>query len=69
MSFEDIMKMFDDSNHFVVIDRGYCNFDEKEHFEIGFCTKGEITYFLFILVEKEIMSTIIKKYDLKPMTT
>jgi hypothetical protein len=69
MSFEDIMKMFDDSNHFVVIDRGRYGLDNRHHFEIGFCTNGNITYFLFILVEKEKMPAIIEKYELKPMTT
>ena len=41
--------------------------DEKKHFEIGFSTKTEIDYFLFIWVEDEKMPTIIEKYNLKPM--
>jgi hypothetical protein len=36
MTFEEIMNKFDNSAHFVVIDREFYPIDETKHFEIGF---------------------------------
>jgi hypothetical protein len=67
LTFEEIMAKFDNSAHFVVIDRKFHMLDEKKHFEIGFSATSVIDYFLFIWVEDEKMQTIIEKYNLKPM--
>jgi hypothetical protein len=67
MTFEEIMVKFDDSTHFSVIDRACSPKDKKKHFEIGFCTMVGLDYYLWILVEDEIMPTIIEKYNLKPI--
>jgi hypothetical protein len=67
MTFEEIMNKFDNSAHFVVIDREFCPFDETKHFEIGFRTMSAIDYFLWIWVEDDKMPVIIEKYNLKTM--
>jgi len=67
MSFEEIMNKFNNSAHFVVIDRNFYPMDGKKHFEIGFSTMSSVDYFLFIWVEDEKMSSIIEKYNLKLM--
>ena len=51
MSFEDIMKKFDKTCHFIVIHR---NFGRENHIEVGFCTMGKgPDYFLWINVTME----------------
>lgn len=64
MSFEDVMKKFDSSCHFVVILRRGFDF-EKNKGEIGFRSGGKINYFLFIYLTPENLEKIIKKYNLK----
>lgn len=68
MSFEEIMEMFSDSAHFVVIDRKFHPLDKVKHFEIGLSAMTSPTdYFLFIWIEDEKMPDILEKYKLKPM--
>jgi hypothetical protein len=70
-SFEKILEKLNESAHIVVIDRGqWGDFDNKEHFEIGFRSmETPVDYFLFIEVESEKMPPILNKYHLKPIST
>ena len=67
MTFEEIMAKFDNSAHFVVIDRKTRALDEKKHFEIAFRTMSKTDYFLFMWVEDEKMPPIIEKYNLNAL--
>jgi hypothetical protein len=58
MSFEEVLKKFKLTSHFVVINR------HNEYGEIGFCTFKEPDYFLWINVNLEIFHEITKKFDL-----
>jgi hypothetical protein len=60
MSFEDIMNKFDNSAHFVVIDREFYLIDETKHFEIGFRTMSAIDYFLWIWIEDKKCRRLLK---------
>jgi hypothetical protein len=68
-AFDSILGRIDEDAHVVVIDRGrWGDFDNKEHFEVGFRSmKMPVDYFLFIDVESEKMQPILNKYHLKPM--
>ena len=68
LTFEEMIEKADDDTHFVCIDRGtWGDFDNIEHFEIGFRTMTGIDYFLFLKVKHEKMNPILEKYKLKPM--
>lgn len=63
MTFEDVMKKFDSSCHFVVIHRTKDNYGE-----IGFSTMlGDPDYFLFIHITTEKLKKLVSWYNLKPM--
>lgn len=65
MSFEDIMKKFDQECHFVVIERR--GFDPNEYKgEVGFCTLKGNDHYLWIHLSVENLNEIVKKYQLKP---
>ena len=66
MDFEEVIKKFDYSAHFSVIDRKYSPSDAVKCFEIGFRTMGIVDYFLWIWVEDEKMQNILRKYNLQP---
>jgi len=61
MSFEEVMKKFGDSCHFVVILRKGFDCHENKG-EIGFSTMTGIDYYLFIYLTEENLEKIIKKY-------
>ncbi len=66
MSFEDILKKFDNNSHFVIIHRrGYRNWDF--HVEIGFRSMTGIDYFLWIHLKEDKLSYFIEKYNLTAM--
>jgi hypothetical protein len=68
-SFDEILKRLDEETYVVVINRGiWGDFDNKEHFEVGFRTMKTPDYFLFIEVESEKMPPILAKYRLEPKT-
>ena len=71
-SFEEALSFLNKNSHVVVINRGVwgCPFGkDKEHFEIGFRSMDSpIDYFLFIQVETDKMSPILKKYRLEPIS-
>lgn len=62
MSYEDVIKHFNDSCHFVVIQRnGY----DEPYGEIGFCTMGKKTeYFLWVILNLENLYYITEKYNM-----
>lgn len=64
MDFEEVISKFDDSAHFVIVDRELIPFEEIKHFEIVFRTMGGVEYFLWILVEDEKMVGILEKHEL-----
>ncbi|MFV0472570.1 MAG: hypothetical protein ACK5L7_11175 [Paludibacteraceae bacterium] len=66
MDFEEVISKFDDSAHFVVVDREFIPFEKVKHFEIAFKTMGGIEYFLWIWVEDKRMTEILEKYGLYP---
>ena len=64
MSFENIMGMFDNKCHFVVINRAERPL-EPEHGEIGFCTMAkDPDYFLWINIVIKDLKLLIDKYNL-----
>lgn len=66
MSWEDIIKKFKNSDHFVCIQRGFPDFATQKYYgEIGFSTSDG--YYLYLLVELALFSKIIKQYQLKEM--
>ena len=64
MSFEDIMKKFDNSCHFVVINR-YDVMNYEHYGEIGFSTIAGKEYVLWIYITDKDLDDIVKKYNLK----
>lgn len=61
IKFENIIKIFDNSCHFVIINRL-----EEQKGEIGFSTMiGDTHYYLFIYVSLDTLDDIIRKYKLK----
>lgn len=68
-SFEAILDRLTKKSHFVVINRRrWGDFENREHFEVGFCSmESPIDYFLFIEIESAKMPQILAHYDLKPM--
>jgi hypothetical protein len=67
-TFDEILSHLNDKAHIVVIDRGiWGDFDNKEHFEVGFRSMEDpVDFFLFIEVASDRMPPIIKKYRLEP---
>ena len=64
MSFEDIMKKFNNGCHFVFIHRrGYNEY--KWYGEVGFCTMFGKSYYLFIHVTEDDLLKIVEKYKLE----
>jgi len=65
-TFKLILAHLKADSHFVVIDRGsWGDFNNREHFEIGFRTMHlPIDYFLFIEVDNVKMPRILEKYGL-----
>lgn len=64
LSFDEVMEMFDNKCHFVVIKR-----DDKwtgsQYGEIGFCTlANKVDYFLFIYVNTSVLNDIISKFNI-----
>jgi len=74
MSFDDIMKKFSASSHFVVIHRrGSMEHKNTEIWkwkgEVGFSTMGgEISYYLWIHLTEDEFSGMIKKFKLSKMS-
>lgn len=68
-SFEEIMKIFNISDHMVVINRGYQMNGRDKYGEIGFSTndKTHVDYFLFIFLSEENLNKIITDFKLKKM--
>jgi hypothetical protein len=62
---DDIMKLFKDEYHFVVIHRS-SPFGE-EYGEFGFTTNGNPAYYLWVFTKLDTFEKIIKKYDLKEL--
>ena len=68
-TFEEILGHLKDDSHVVVIDRGtWGDFNNIEHFEVGFRSMEPIDYFLFIEVRSENMPPILEKYGLVPLS-
>ena len=69
MSFEGIMDMFDDSCHFVIIHRrGHAATElDPWYIEIGFSTKGDPSYVLWLHVEQGFMAQVVKSTGVTPM--
>ncbi len=71
MSYEDVLKTFDDSCHFVVIHRkGFkCKKGEDYNFkwkgEIGFATMTGASYYLWIWVTEKDLKKIVKEFRLE----
>jgi hypothetical protein len=66
MDFDKVIEKFDESAHFVVVDRDFYPADSVKHFEIAFRTMTILDYFLWIRVEDEKMQMILEKYKLVP---
>lgn len=73
MSYDNIMKKFNDSCHFVVIHRrGYEDWKDKEHFdnrwcgEIGFSTMTGVSNYLWVWLSEENLENLISIFNLKP---
>ena len=65
MSFDDIMKKFNDKCHFSVIRRrGWTDLTPKFYGEIGFRTMTSVDYFLWLYVSLENFTKLIKKFNL-----
>jgi len=64
MTQKDILTKFSDKCHFVVIHRrGF----EPEYFgEIGFSTFSSPSYFLWIYLNEDIFSDLVKRFNLNP---
>ncbi len=63
MSFEDIMQKFNNSAHFVIINRkGYK--EEEFNLEIGFSTMIDPSYYLWIHLKESEIDYFIEKYKL-----
>ena len=68
-TFEEILEHLKEKAHVVVIDRGtWGDFNNIEHFEVGFRSMEPIDYFLFIEVRSEKMPPILEKYGLVPLS-
>ena len=66
-TFEEIVGHLKEGSHFVVIDRGtWGDWNNIDHFEIGFRSMEAIDHFLFIEVESAKMPLILEKYRLFP---
>jgi len=64
-TFEEILGHLKEKAAFVVIDRGtWGDWNNIDHFEIGFRSMEAIDYFLFIEVESGKMPPILEKYSL-----
>ncbi len=55
MPFEEIMKKFDNKCHFHIVHR---NLNTENYLEIGFCTLNSPDYFLWILLDVELIPFI-----------
>jgi hypothetical protein len=73
MSFEDVMKKFDMSCHYVIIHRkGYEYKPQHEMWkwkvEIGFSTmRGAPSYYLFLFLEESELAYFLEKYKLNEL--
>ena len=68
MSFDNIMKKFNNKTHFIVIHRR--GHENPWHGEIGFSTRNinEPDYFLWVLINEKNLYKIVEQYQLKKMT-
>ena len=72
MSFNDVMKKFNDEAHFVVIHRrGYENNRNNDwskwRLEVGFRTMGGVDYFLWINCDEDLIEDFINKHNLEEL--
>jgi len=66
MTYEEVMRKFDDECHFVVIHRrGYKG--QEQTGEIGFCTMMGISHYLWLITSVEDLNAIVEIHKLKPM--
>jgi len=66
MSFEEILKKFNNECHFVIINR-YSIMSEERYGETGFSTMTDPDYFLWVYFSLEDLKILIKKYKLKTL--
>ena len=64
MSYDETMKMFNDSCHFVVIERRKILYND--YGEVGFSTLLSPSHFLWIILSVDKLNEIVLKYKLKP---